>query len=436
MKAYRKKAKKVAHSEETQIIAVAKELLRDIEKRREEAVLEMASKFDKWSRDIIVSDEELQRRIASIPNKVKADSRFAYDQVYGFALKQRDSMTEFSVELFPGVTLGQRLIPCRCAGCYVPGGRFAHAASAIMSIATAKAAGVPFVVACSPPRDDSGINPYVLYAMSLCKPDVIMTLGGVQAIGAMAYGLFTGRAADIVVGPGNRFVAEAKRLLYGQIGIDVFAGPSESLVIADSSADPYLIAVDLMSQAEHGYDSPVWLLTDSEALGKSVLDYMPKVISDLPNPEVAAASWKDYGEVILCSSSEEMAQVANELAVEHVQVMARDLNWWLSRLNNYGSLFLGESCTVAFGDKTSGTNHILPTQKAAKYSGGLNVGKFVKTVTYQKVDPNACIQIAAVTSRISRLEGMEGHARAADVRLRKYFPNRVFDFPLYEPKNR
>jgi len=420
MSIYLKKATKTAKSEEIQTIAVVKDLLKDIVQRKEAAVREMAAKFDKWNKDVIVSEEELERRIAPIPQNVKDDFQFAYDQVYGFALKQRESMKEFSVELFPGVSLGQRLIPCNCAGCYVPGGRFAHAASAIMSIATAKAAGVPFVIACSPARDESGINPYVLYAMSLSKPDVIMTLGGVQAIGAMAYGLFTGKAADIIVGPGNRYVAEAKRLLYGQVGIDVFAGPSESLVIADSSADPYLIAIDLTSQAEHGYDSPVWLITDSEDIAKSVLEYMPRVISDLPNPEVAATAWRDYGEVILCSSPEEMAQVADELAVEHVQVMAKDLNWWLSRLSNYGSLFLGESCTVAFGDKTSGTNHILPTKKAAKYSGGLSVGKFIKTVTYQKVNPEACLQIAGVTSRISRLEGMEGHARAADARLRKY----------------
>jgi sulfopropanediol 3-dehydrogenase len=422
MSIYLKKATRTAKSEETQTIEVVKNLLKDIVQRKETAVREMAAKFDKWNKDVIVSEEELERRIAPIPQNVRDDFQFAYDQVYGFALKQRESMKEFSVELFPGVRLGQRLIPCNCAGCYVPGGRFAHAASAIMSIATARAAGVPFVVACSPARDESGIDPYVLYAMSLCRPNVIMTLGGVQAIGAMAHGLFTGKAADIIVGPGNRYVAEAKRLLYGQIGIDVFAGPSESLVIADSSADPHLIAIDLTSQAEHGYDSPVWLITDSEEIATLVLEYMPKVISDLPNPEVAASAWRDYGEVILCSSPEEMAQVADELAVEHVQVMARDLNWWLSRLSNYGSLFLGESCTVAFGDKTSGTNHILPTQKAAKYSGGLSVGKFIKTVTYQKVDPEACLQIAAVTSRISRLEGMEGHARAADVRLRKYSP--------------
>ncbi len=426
-----KKALKTSESEAPQAIEVVKDLLADISQRKEAAVREMSARFDKWDKEIIVSEDELARRISSVPQRVKDDFRFAYDQVYGFALQQRNSLREFSVELIPGVQLGQRLIPCSCAGCYIPGGRFAHAASAIMSIATARAAGVPFVIACSPARDEHGIDPYVLYAMSLCKPDVIMTLGGVQAIGAMAYGLFTGKAADIIAGPGNRYVAEAKRLLYGQIGIDVFAGPSESLVLADDSADPHLIAIDLMSQAEHGYDSPVWLVTDSRSLAAAVMDWMPRVIADLPAPEVAASAWADFGEVILCDSREEMAAVADDLAVEHVQVMARDLDWWLSRLTNYGSLFLGAYCTVAFGDKTSGTNHILPTKRAARYSGGLSVSKFIKTVTYQKIEPHACPQIAAVTSRISRLEGMEGHARAADVRLRKCLPHQEFDFQVY-----
>jgi sulfopropanediol 3-dehydrogenase len=251
----------------------------------------------------------------------------------------------------------------------------------------------------------------------------------------MAFGLFTGKPADILVGPGNAFVAEAKRMLYGEIGIDVFAGPTESLIIADQTADPMIVAVDLVSQCEHGYDSPVWLLTDSRALGEKVIEIMPKVIADLPNPEVAASSWENYGEVVLCEDREELAKVNDEYAAEHVQVIAEDLDWYLANLKNYGSLFLGEGCTVSYGDKTSGTNHILPTKKAARYSGGLNVGKFIKTLTYQELTKEANRTIGAVASRISRYEGMEGHARAADIRLRKYFPDEKFDFEVYNQKS-
>lgn len=303
-----------------------------------------------------------------------------------------------------------------------------------MSVATAKAAGVPYIVACTPPRGDS-INPTVAYALSISGADVIMAMGGVQAVGTMVFGLFTGKPADIIVGPGNAFVAEAKRMLYGEVGIDVFAGPTESLIIADETAEPMIVAVDLVSQCEHGYDSPVWLLTDSSALGEKVIEIMPKVIADLPNPEVAASSWENYGEVVLCEDREALARVNDEYAAEHVQVIAEDLDWYLANLKNYGSLFLGEGCTVSYGDKTSGTNHILPTKKAARYSGGLNVGKFIKTLTYQKLTKEANRTIGAVASRISRYEGMEGHARAADIRLRKYFPDEKFDFEIYNQKS-
>ncbi|CAB1075148.1 putative histidinol dehydrogenase (but probably not) [Olavius algarvensis Delta 1 endosymbiont] len=289
-------------------------------------------------------------------------------------------------------------------------------------------------MACTPPRGDS-INPTVAYALSISGADVIMAMGGVQAVGTMVFGLFTGKPADIIVGPGNAFVAEAKRMLYGEVGIDVFAGPTESLIIADETAEPMIVAVDLVSQCEHGYDSPVWLLTDSSALGEKVIEIMPKVIADLPNPEVAASSWENYGEVVLCEDREALARVNDEYAAEHVQVIAEDLDWYLANLKNYGSLFLGEGCTVSYGDKTSGTNHILPTKKAARYSGGLNVGKFIKTLTYQKLTKEANRTIGAVASRISRYEGMEGHARAADIRLRKYFPDEKFDFEIYNQKS-
>ena len=429
-----KKASKSPKTEEENTRKIVKGIIEDIRERSEAAVRELAAKFDHWNREFILGDEEKEKLIAMVPQQVKEDIVFAYDQAYGFAVKQRESMREFETELYPGVTLGQRLMPCQCAGCYIPGGRFAHAASAIMSVATAKAAGVPFVVACSPPRGDS-INPAVTYALTLAKADAILVLGGVQAIATMAFGLFTGKAADIIVGPGNAFVAEAKRMLFGEIGIDVFAGPTESMVIADKTADPMIVAVDLVSQAEHGYDSPVWLVTDSRELGEKIIDIMPKVIDDLPDSDVARASWNDYGEVILCRDREEMAEVNDDYAAEHVQVIADDPDWYLKKLKNYGSLFLGEECTVAYGDKTSGTNHILPTKKAGRYSGGLNVGKFIKTLTYQKLTRDANRKIGAVASRISRVEGMEGHARSADIRLRKFFPNEEFDFEVYRQKS-
>ncbi len=434
---YIKKAAKTPESDEAETRKVVENILNTVRENGDDEILRhYSSKFKNWDKKLILSPEEIEQRAQSVPAAVKDDLKFAYEQVYGFAVKQRESMQEFETEITPGVTLGQRLIPCNCAGCYIPGGLFAHAASAIMSIATAKAAGVPFVAACSPSHDGETINPAIMAAVSICKPDVFMMMGGAHAIAAMAYGSFTGKPADVIVGPGNRFVAEAKRQLFGKIGIDVFAGPTESLVIADKTADPYVVAIDLMSQAEHGYDSPVWLVTDSKELAETVMNEMPKTITDLPEPKVATVSWRDYGEVILCSTREEMLEVSNDYAAEHVQVIAQDLDWWLDNLSNYGSLFLGEECTVSYGDKTTGTNHILPTNKAARYSGGLSVGKFIKVVTYQKMTQEASKRIGEVASRISRLEGMEGHARAADIRLRKYFPDEKFDFEVYNPKGR
>ena len=435
MSEYLKKAIKTPESDDSETQKIVERILKDVRENGEDAYLRhYGAKFENWSGKLILTKEEIGEIGSTIPDQAKEDLKFAYEQVYGFAVKQRESMQEFKTEITPGVTLGQRLIPCNCAGCYIPGGRFAHAASAIMSIATARAAGVPFVIAASPSHDGKSINPAILYAASLCKPDIFMMMGGTHAIAAMAYGHFTGKPADVIVGPGNRFVAEAKRILFGQIGIDVFAGQTESLILADATADSYIVAIDLMSQAEHGYDSPVWLVTDSKKLGETVIELMPKVIADLPEPEVAEAAWRDYGEVILCSDREEMAEVNDEYAAEHVQVIAEDLDWWLANLTNYGSLFLGEECTVPHGDKTSGTNHILPTKKAGRYSGGLSVGKFIKTVTYQKLTIEANRKVGAVASRISRVEGMEGHARAADVRLRKYFPDEEWDFEVYQQK--
>ncbi len=351
-----------------------------------------------------------------------------------FALAQKESLREFETEVAPGLTAGQRLVPVNVAGCYVPTGRYAHIASAYMSIATAKAAGVPTVVAAASPYQSApykgeGIHPQVLYAMQVAGADVVLTLGGVQAIAALAYGLFTGKPADIIVGPGNKYVAEAKRALFGKVGIDVLAGPTEIGIIADDSADPAIVASDLVGQAEHGHESPAWLITLSRELGEEVMRRVPKLIDKLPPTarEAAGAAWRDYGEVVVCDSREEAAQVSDRYAPEHLEVHARDLDWWLARLTNYGSLFLGEETTVAFGDKASGPNHILPTKGAARYSGGLSVHKFMKTLTWQRMTREANRELAQVTARISRLEGMEAHARTADDRLSKYFPDEKFN---------
>jgi sulfopropanediol 3-dehydrogenase len=406
---YIKKASATAESKSEGVRDSVKKILMDIEQGGESAVRELARKFDKWEGDFILSEEKKSRLISSVPESVKDDIRFAHAQVQAFARAQRDSIQEFEIENFPGVTLGQRIIPMDVAGCYVPGGRFAHACSALMSVATAKTAGVPFVVAASPPRGEA-IDPAVAFAMDYAGADVILELGGIQAIASMALGLFTGRPANILVGPGNAYVAEAKAYLAGtgRCCIDVFAGPTESAVIADATADPMTVAIDLVSQAEHGYDSPVWLYTDSRELALNVMKLMDQLIDDMPNPDVPRSAWRD-----------------------HVQVIAEDLDWWRLNLKSYGSLFLGEGSTVPHGDKCSGTNHILPTKKAGYYSGGLNVHKFLKIYTFQQISQDANKTISAVASRLSRVEGMEGHARACDWRLKKYFPGESWDFHVY-----
>ena len=426
---YVKKAAKTPETETATAQAVVAEMLADIRANGEAAVRRHAERLDRWAGDIVVPPDEIARRVRQVPDAVKRDIDFATAQVRAFALAQRASLNEFAVELHPGVTAGQRLLPVNVAGCYVPTGRYAHIASAYMSVATAKAAGVPTVVACSTPYRGEGIHPYVLYAMQVAGADVVLTLGGVQAIAAMAFGLFTGKAADIIVGPGNKFVAEAKRMLYGQVGIDVFAGPSEVAVIADDSADPLLVASDLVGQAEHGHESPAWLITTSQVLADEVQRLVPKLVAELPPTarDAAGAAWRDYGEVIVCTTREEAAAVSDRYASEHLEVHARDLDWWLANLTCYGSLFLGEETTVAFGDKASGPNHILPTKGASRYSGGLSVHKFLKTLTWQRMTRDAAREIGQVTARISRLEGMEAHARTADDRLAKYFPGNAFD---------
>lgn len=427
-----KQARKSTEQNSQEARDVVLKVLAEIREGREDAVRELARKFDKWEGEFILSEEKKKRLIAAVPERVKEDLRFAHKQVSAFAEAQRNSLREFVVEVTPGIRLGQRILPVDVAGCYVPGGRFAHACSAVMSIATAKAAGVPFVIAATPPRGDS-IDPAVCYAMELSGADIILEMGGIQAIATMAYGLFTGKPANMLVGPGNAFVAEAKAVLngIGHCGIDVFAGPTESGIIADETADPMTVAVDLVSQAEHGYNSPVWLFTTSREVGERVAELVPLLCEDMPDPAVPATAWADYGEILLCADREEAARMSDLYAPEHIQVMARDLDWWVGRLRCYGSMFLGEGSTVPQGDKCSGTNHILPTKRAAYFSGGLNVHKFLKICTYQEITKEANEIISPVASRLSRVEGMEGHARACDWRLTKFFPGREWDFPVY-----
>jgi sulfopropanediol 3-dehydrogenase len=426
---YLKKAEKNPSTETATAQRVAGEMLQQIRDGGEDAVRRYAKELDQWTGEILMSDAAINSALAEVPAGVRRDIDFAVRQVYDFAVAQRNSIQNFAVEVHKGVTAGQRVIPVNVVGCYAPAGRYAHIASAYMTVATAKAAGVKTIVACSSPFRGGGMHPYVLYAFKAAGADMIMTLGGVQAIASLAYGLFTGKPADVVVGPGNKFVAEAKRMLFGEVGIDVFAGPSEVAVIADHTADPAIVASDLVGQAEHGHESPAWLFTNSQSLAQEVMRCVPQLIDALPPTarDAAGAAWRDYGEVIVCDTREELVDVSDRYASEHLEVHAQDLDWWLSHLTAYGSLFLGEETTVAYGDKASGPNHVLPTKGAARYSGGLSVHKFMKTLTWQKMTREASRDIAEVTARISRLEGMEAHARTADDRLSKYFPNQNFD---------
>src|SRR6056297_3294910 len=386
-----------------------------------QVALEYARSLDNWSGEITVSPERIAQAVDEVPQDLKDDIDWAHENISRFAAAQRATAQDMEVELRPGLIAGQRQIPLSAAGCYVPGGRYTHIASALMSIATARAAGVPDITACSPPNGPQGIPDAMLYAMHLAGATRILCIGGVQGIAAMAFGLFGAPPADILVGPGNAYVAEAKRQLFGPVGIDMFAGPTDSLVLADDSADPETVAVDLIGQAEHGATSPVWLATTHKPLAESVLARIPRVIAALPDPnrDAAEIAWRDLGEVALFTTREDMAQFADHRAAEHLHVQAQDLPWWRDRLRAYGSLFLGEDTTVAFGDKAAGPNHVLPTSGAARYTGGLSVHKFLKTVTWQQVDDRARPDLARVSAGISRAERMEGHARSADIRLDK-----------------
>lgn len=426
---YLKKATKTAATGDMDTQATVRDMLDKIKAGGEAAATDYARSLDGWNGEIVVSRATIEAATKALPETVKDDIRFARDRICAFAAHQRDSVREFEVDLLDGLVAGQKIIPITTAGCYVPGGRYAHAASALMSVGTARVAGVRNIIAATPSHQQRGINPGILYAMDIAGADTILALGGVQAIAALTFGLFSKLPADIVVGPGNRFVAEAKRMLFGQIGIDVVAGPTETMVIADDTADAAVVAADLLGQAEHGPDSPVWLITLSRKLGEDVMALLPKMIAVLPETacKAAEAAWRDYGEVILVDSREEACKVSDYYASEHLHVQAADLNWWHSSLHNYGSLFLGEETTVAFGDKCSGPNHILPTKGGGRYSGGLSAAKFLKVLTYQRMTREGARVVAPVAARISRLEGMEAHARTADVRLNKYFPAEKFE---------
>jgi sulfopropanediol 3-dehydrogenase len=431
---YLKKAEKTSQSDAGSVRDTVQAILDEIEAGGDDAAKRYAEKFDKYSGNIILTRDELDEAASKVSQKLKDDIRFAHDNVERFAIAQKQTVQDFETEVSPGLIAGQKAIPCNAAGCYIPGGRYAHIASALMTVTTAKVAGCKNIIACSPPRPDQGINPAIAYSADICGADKVLALGGVQGVAAMAFGLFGLPKADILVGPGNQFVAEAKRILFGRVGIDMFAGPTDSLILADGGADPEIVAVDLVSQAEHGYNSPVWLVTNDKALAEKVMARVPELIADLPelNSQNAEAAWRDYAEVILCENFEDMATVSDHYAPEHLTVQADKLDWWLNRLSCYGSLFLGEETTVSFGDKASGTNHVLPTSGAARYTGGLSVHKYMKLVTWQRATREGAKPVAEATARISRLEGMEGHARAADVRLAKYFPNEDFDLSVSE----
>ena len=431
---YLKKAPLHSRSDATETREIVRTILDEIEAGGDAKALEYAAKFDNYDGETILTDEAIAAASELVPEKMKRDIEFAHANVKKFAEAQKGTVSDFETEVVPGLIAGQKAIPVNAAGCYIPGGRYSHIASAIMTVTTAKVAGCNNIVACSPPRPGVGIAPAIIYAAHVCGADKILAMGGVQGVAAMTFGLFGLPKANILVGPGNQFVAEAKRMLFGRVGIDMIAGPTDSLILADGTADADIVAADLVGQAEHGYNSPVWLVTDDRALAEKVMDLVPGLIEDLPevNRDNASAAWRDYAEVMVCDTREEMAATSDEYAPEHLTVQAEDLDWWLNRLSCYGSLFLGEETTVAFGDKASGTNHVLPTSGAAGYTGGLSVHKYMKMVTWQRATREGSKPVAEATARISRLEGMEGHARTADIRLRKYFPNENFDLTAAE----
>jgi sulfopropanediol 3-dehydrogenase len=417
-----------AEEDAANVAAVRKtveDILDDIERRGDAAVRDLSQKFDGWNPpDFRLSRAEIDSLVRSLPRQVIDDIKFAQEQIRNFARIQRDALRDVEVETLPGVVLGHKNIPVGSVGCYVPGGKYPMVASAHMSIVTTKVAGVKRIIACAPPYQGKP-HAAIVAAMHLAGADEIYTLGGVQAIGAMALGTSVIKPVDMVAGPGNAFVAEAKRQLSGRVGIDLFAGPTETLVIADDTVDAEMCATDLLGQAEHGPNSPAILLTTSRQLVEETIKEVDRQLQTLPTAEVAGKAWRDYGQVILCKDDAEMVKEADRIASEHVQVMTRDPDYFLKNMTNYGALFLGPETNVSYGDKVIGTNHTLPTRKAARYTGGLWVGKFIKTCTYQRVKPEATAMIGEYCSRLCAIEGFAGHKAQADLRVRRYGKRRA-----------
>jgi sulfopropanediol 3-dehydrogenase len=410
----------VAQDQDSKVRSIVENILQQLGERGDAAVREYSDQFDKWTPESFrLSREQIDACYAKLDQQVLDDIRFAQEQVGNFARIQRASMQDVEQETLPGVVLGHKHIPMQSVGCYVPGGKYPLVASAHMSVVTAKVAGVERVIAAAPPFNGEP-SPAIVVAMDMAGADEIYCMGGVQAVGAMALGTETIAPVDMLVGPGNAFVAEAKRQLFGRVGIDLFAGPTETLVIADDSVDGELCATDLLGQAEHGPNSPAILLTNSEQLAIDTMAEIERQLEVLPTAEIAGQAWRDYGQVIICDSIDEMVQVADDIASEHVQVMTRDPEYFLENMSNYGALFLGPETNVSYGDKVIGTNHTLPTKKAARYTGGLWVGKFIKTCTYQRVTPEASVMVGEICSRLCAVEGFAGHKEQADIRVRRY----------------
>ena len=400
---------------------VVEGILKGINDKGDSHIRDLSEKFDNWSpKSFRLTSDEIQECIDILSLDTLNDIKFAQEQVKNFARLQLESISDIEVETRPGITLGHKNIPMNSVGCYIPGGKYPLVASAHMSVATAKVAGVKRVIACAPPFDGKPM-PAIVATMALAGADEIYCFGGVQAVGAMALGTETIQAVDMIVGPGNAFVAEAKRQLFGRVGIDLLAGPTETLVIADTiKCDAEMAATDLLGQAEHGVDSPAILLTNSETLAKETIVEVERQLQTLETADIAGKAWRDHGQVIVCDSYEEMVRVADDLAFEHVQVMTQDPNYFLDNMTNFGALFLGPETNVAYGDKVIGTNHTLPTNKAARYTGGLWVGKFIKTCTYQRVTPQATVEVGEYCSRLCELEGFAGHKAQADLRVKRY----------------
>ena len=419
---------------DAKVRAQVEAILDEIQRRGDEAVRELSKKFDSWNPDSFrLSETEVEMAMSKVAKRDLDDIRFAQEQVRNFAQHQKDALRDIEVETMPGVVLGHKNIPVNSVGCYVPGGKYPMVASAHMSVVTAKVAGVPRIVASAPPQGGAP-HPAIVAAMHMGGANEILVLGGIQAVAAMALGTESIPGVDMLVGPGNMFVAEAKRQLFGRVGIDLFAGPTETLIIADETVDGELCAIDLLGQAEHGPTSPAVLLTTSEALAKDTMAEVDRQLDSLPTAEIARQSWADYGAVILCQDEEEMVREADRLAFEHVQVMTRDPEYFLDNMTNYGALFLGPRTNVSYGDKVIGTNHTLPTKRAGRYTGGLWVGKFIKTHTYQRVmTDEASALVGEYCSRLCMLEGFAGHAEQANIRVRRYGGRNIPPYTAVEP---